>query len=581
MIRVRGRSFRQSLNQLEEYVAFLKREKINSLVWGELYIKAFGQYDMTASLKDKFFDDFQNEMPDDLYNRYDAAYSFLEERRVEFHRWVDISLARLKRLLPSYEQHLNQYLQLLDTSKITGQTSVILSQEFNELKQIYGAFTSINTITQALSSDAWTQRLLSQIHYYLQGINKALKMQPKVLEEPKNLQEEVAKARKIQISTNRRPTIVPQISSKTQVGIFKSYEIDPHKMGSWSSDYDHIFTRDSKKSNVIMRLNGNDFLRLYKQGLIKLTNCYWLAHMSEQAWIKLSQEEQQKKMLQVLPSVHKSFVGWVENGIATFDLTPSHEIYSASQIGSAASGIRYGTNNIQALSYGTATHKMLELYYDNKLDDFNIKSIQKAYDAHKVNAEDVFEMGLSIIQGKVVNTFVKNKGFFDARGDFKGKSNIIDMNNWYKRHYSDKDYKVEQISLETEYRAIIGKEPVSATIDALYKVTNKHTGEVYYEIRDYKSGKEYKSGGWSGATETAIQMAIVSKLFPGHKVLGFTLPLGRGKEFRPIEVRTLSDNEVASLVRQKRAKKIYFSFFYNGKNIGNQKRSTIKRVWSH
>jgi len=70
-------------------------------------------------------------------------------------------------------------------------------------------------------------------------------------------------------------------------------------------------------------------------------------------------------------------------------------VISASYVGKITSGSTYsGTGNNGAVAYGTAFHKLLELYEANKISNLSIKDIETAWKAHKITDEELSEMGL-------------------------------------------------------------------------------------------------------------------------------------------------------------------------------------------
>lgn len=305
----------------------------------------------------------------------------------------------------------------------------------------------------------------------------------------------------------------------------------------------------------VFRLNGPDFLNNYQAGNIIFINAK--GYIPEDILSIKNKTQQKAAMVKFLKTQHESFTAVFDNKTQQWkvDLSPKSHVISASYVGKITSGSTYsGKGNNGAVAYGTAFHKLLELYEANKISNLSIKDIETAWKAHKITDEELSEMGLYTSNNLVLQKYGTH--FFNQFGNFVGTQKIMNAQQYYNAKYPSNRFKVEKIFSEKEIYANFGthKNPIwgSATIDGLYKIRDIKTGKVFYEIRDFKSGKEYKNGGLYGGLEVAMQAAILrhDPHFSGADIRAEVVPFGRqGTLFHPISVRNISDREAVQLIK--------------------------------
>ena len=149
------------------------------------------------------------------------------------------------------------------------------------------------------------------------------------------------------------------------------------------------------------------------------------------------------------------------------NLIPDNLVLSASQIGKAVAGVHYNRNNKNATAYGTAMHKMVELWSQNLIKKGSISELEKLFHSGKINIEDLSEIGLVVYNNNIISG---TQGYF-PNGVFEGMDKIRNVNLYYENKYPKSLYKSRLLLHEKEMSTQIGGKWFSATLDSVWEIT--------------------------------------------------------------------------------------------------------------
>ena len=190
----------------------------------------------------------------------------------------------------------------------------------------------------------------------------------------------------------------------------------------------------------VYRLNGSDFYNDYVNGKIKLENIKNLnipKSLYETVTMATTPEDQRaarRQLANYLKSYHISYVATPVKGTKNqfvLNIVPDNLVLSASQIGKAVAGVHYNRNNKNATAYGTAMHKMAELWSQNLIKKGSISELEKLFHSGKINIEDLSEIGLVVYNNNIISG---TQGYF-PNGVFEGMDKIRNVNLYYENKY--------------------------------------------------------------------------------------------------------------------------------------------------